>query len=85
MRCTMLHYIHSLQFSLFGATLRPVRQANQDALWHKRYAQPNIWFGGRDRSGDAWLGSLTCAPHRSDLPLHTHSPLSIFDKTADFP
>ena len=80
----MLHSVHSLQISLFWATLRRVRQANPDALWHPDI--PNPTFGlvhvtGRGMPGWSMLAhteSLTCAPHGSAWPVHTHSFSALF-------
>ena len=75
----MLHYIHSLHFSLFRATLRPFSQANPDALWHPDIPKPTfglVRVTGRGMPGWSMLAhteSLTCAPHGSALPVHTHS------------
>ena len=84
MRCTMLHYIHSLHFSLFRATRRPFNQANPDALWHPDIPKPTfglVHVTGRGMPGWSMLAhteSLTCAPHGSAWPVHTHSFSALF-------
>ena len=84
MRCTMLHYIHSLHFSLFRATLRLFSQAIPDALWHPDIPKPTfglVHVTGRGMPGWSMLPhteSLTCAPHGSTMLVHIHSFSALF-------
>ena len=84
MRCTMVYYIHSSQFSLILAT-----ETGQASLprWPVAYGFPqrNIWFGARDRSGmAAWSSHLEfdlCASQVRLVAVHTlFIPINAFDR-----